>query len=395
LASQTNELEKEWEQLNNQKFSLLLERSVSERRAALEHALKAVNDTLPKEAQQVLIGVHATHMVEAMLSSPLPIRDLQGLEVDFCLTIHDDLYAVSKRLEDAGFPLNYQQLLLWRSAELLVADLAASQIVRKRNNLIDPPNFWLGAKHPKSSVHRLLSEPSCPKVYAAFSISGLLEIPDRAVATQLISETNQYRKGLYQRGLVVFDPATLDDRLLINKVMSDTAPRDEFITIHREDRWPYRISDDEADQPAVDDPPDVFPRSIAHAEAFLLKGPPAYPHQPYTDVDAHITQIDLRYVQQADFITVWRPFSQGVPSVGCYREATTARDLGKEVIAYCPGEDTEKYRRNPGNKTRPLREVWSRGVPLIPDVERFWQGVDKTVERIRSRRSKFHSAAES
>ena len=107
-------------------------------------------------------------------------------------------------------------------------------------------------------------------------------------------------------------------------------------------------------------------------------------HYPYNTIDAQITQIDLRYVEQADFVAVWRPFSGGFQSLGCYREASTAADLHKEVIAYCPAEDQEAFQRN--NEMRPLQERWPPTIPLVPDKQQFWTMVSEAVERLSKRR---------
>jgi len=382
------ELERVWEKSSGgRKFSVLLDDALSERRTALQAAIGALKGDPHDSGKALAIGVHATHFVEAMLSCPLPVADLEALGATLCVTIHDDLYAVKKRLAEQGFSMPYQQLLLWRSAELLVADLVASRLVPKRSGQLDPPNIWLGAKHTRISVHRLLNDPTAPKIYAAFSITGVLRVHDRDRREELIQETNEYRTKLHDLGLVVFDPATLDDRLLINKVLLDTAPRDETIVVETHERWPYRIGADEAYQPCVEDPGGVFPLAISHAEAFLLKGGLGSPHSPYSDIDAHITQIDLRYVAQADLVTVWRPFLLGHQSLGCYREASTAADLGKEVIGYCPAEDEEAFRKNPANQQRPLREFWPPNIPLIPDRQVFWTMVVDAVERLRRGRA--------
>ena len=382
------ELESAWEQISKRRFSVLLDDALSERRAALQSAIETLKDGPDGPGKALAIGVHATHFVEAMLSCPLPVRDLEALGVALCLTIHDDLYALKKRLAQKGFSMPYQQLLVWRSAELLVADLAASCLVPKRNGQLDPPNIWLGAKHARASVWRLLNDPTRPRVYGAFSITGVIRSP-AAERSQLIHETNEYRRKLHDLGIVVFDPATLDDRLLINKVKDDTAPRDETITVKADERWPYRIDSDE-NQPCVDDPEGVFPLDILHAEAFLLKGAMGSPHSPYNTIDAHITQIDLRYVKQADFVTVWRPFSCGFQSLGCYREASTAADLHKDVIAYCPTEDQEAFQRK--NEMRPLQEMWPPTIPLVPDKQHFWTMVDEAVKNLSRRRASCKSA---
>lgn len=374
------DLEEVWEELNGRPFSDLLGKAPDEVRRGLS---KAIGQLTRDERARVFVGVHATHMVETMLSSPLPLEALKALPVDYCITLHDDLYAVAKRLRDRGWPFTYDQVLLWRNAELLVADLTSTLVARNTELLGETPNFWVGVKHPKSVILKLLREPTSPKVYAAFSISGVREESDPETKQRLKDETTRYRKELYDRGLIVFDPATLDDRLLINRVISDEAPRKEILQIEAHERWPYRVGSEGDYEPAVEDPIGTFPIKLSHAEAFLLRGPAAPPHQPYYDIDAHITQIDLRYVRQADFVTVWRPFSKGVPSVGCYREAKSAVAQDKPVVAFSPLEDEEAYRQ--ASKKKPLMEVWPPAVPLIPEEYRFWREVDSAVKRVREK----------
>lgn len=204
-----------------------------------------------------------TNIADAMLSSPIPIGALKESRPEFCITIHDDLYAVRKRLENSGFWFNYQQLLNWRNAELLAADIVAVEVLSRRNGIIEPPNLWLGVKHPLSSIRRLLFDPKCPKVYAAFSITAPRLVSDPALKAKLIRETNEYRRHLYQKGLVIFDPATLDDRLLISCVERDTQAEQKMLSIAEDERWSYVISNEGEDAPAVTDPAGVFPLSIA------------------------------------------------------------------------------------------------------------------------------------
>ena len=372
-----SQLEQKWEEMNDNRFSHLLGKPESERRSALGTALDALNHCK-------LIGVHATHMVDSMLSSSLPIERLAQLHVDFCVTIHDDLYAVARRLRTQGFPVDYRQILLWRNAEHLLADFVAGLVVKNRGNLPDPPNFWLGVKHAKSSFLRLFQNPAQLKVYAAFSITGVKQLKDEIKKARLIEEITNYRRELLKRSFIVFDPATLEDRILIQDVIHDNSPRDETIQISREERWPYITDGGDLHQPAVDDPADAFPVLIPHAEAFLLRWPVSVPHQPYVDIDAHITQIDLRYVRQADFVTVWRPFNQGIVSTGCATEVFSAAQH-KNVIAYSPNEDEVSWRQNSANQSKALRTFWPPGVPLFQDEKQFWTKVDEEAARCAQR----------
>lgn len=392
-----SELEAEWKKLSSKSWKSQLGKPIPERRKALEVAVGWFLDSAKRrKVNTAILGIHATNMAESMLSSPLPVSVLKQLNIDFCLTVHDDLYAVRRRLQREGFHINYQQLLLWRNAEHVIADLVATELVGTGGGRIDPPNFWLGVKHPKSSLRRLLFCPTCPKVYSAYSIAGILEVKDKdpQLYSKLIAETSVYRGNLYQHDLIVFDPATLDDRLLVKEAISNDIKGENFVTINQQERWPYVISDNGSNAPMVGDPKDAFPFKIAYAEASLLRGSSTSPHAPYSDIDAHVTQIDLRYVAQADFVTVWRPFNQGVPSVGCLTEVNTAHTLGKDVLAYSLETDLQQYAARPENKSRPLKTVWPAGVPLFTNEQDFWDKVNNTIKKIRDRRKDCRSAVE-
>ena len=309
------------------------------------------------------VGLHATHLHEAFVYSAIPLSVLRELKTAFCITLLDDLYAMQARLGSEGYRYSYRDLVLWLRAELLMADLIAEEVVTNRT--VQTKNFILGAKHPRSVVSRLVGPDTTPKVYAAYSITGVLSQQNTSVRKKLLKENIEYRRKLVTLGAVVFDPATLDDRILINKIIQDRNPRRGRVRISRSKRWPYTIGRG-LNAPTLSDPPNAFPIEIPHVEAFVLKiTPQQTPHRPYSDIDALITQIDLRYVSQADFITVWRPFCLGTYSSGCFREARTAAELGKSAVAFCPREDREML----GVQSRPLSDKWPSGVPLIEKGE--------------------------
>jgi len=72
-------------------------------------------------------------------------------------------------------------------------------------------------------------------------------------------------------------------------------------------------------------------------------------------------------------------------STGCYAEASLASGLGKEVVAYSPKEDIEKYQQQ--NKSTPLDRVWPMSVRLLPDEGHFWKEVDAAVMKVQRRRA--------
>jgi hypothetical protein len=372
-------------------FSTQLERSDwhllddEARRSALKDSIGRLGTQIRRRRGTYLVGVHATNLFRAALSSPVSIQLLKTLRPSFCVTLFDDLYAMHARLGERH-PHKYQDLLLWKNAEFVVADIVAREIVQVRRTLPNPPNFYLAVKHPRKSVEQLLFQPAAPKVYASYSITGVLRQRDPAVKMKLIAETTRYRKQLYDLGLTVFDPATLDDRLLISEILrrKDRAPKTGWITIQTGDRWPYVIGKNE-EAPCVPDPPNLFPLRVRHAEAFLLGWSPAItPHRPYgSDIDTMITQTDLRYVDQADFLAMWRPFSQGIESTGCLGEAKRAEEFDKPVVAFNPLEDDLIWERR--RRRGPLQVAWPSNVEFLPEENRFWARVREMADSLQRR----------
>jgi len=354
---------------------------VSRLRSEIANQIHHIKTRFQPRPGTCFVGLHATHLREAFVYSAIPLSSLRKLRPAFCITLIDDLYAMQARLGSEGYRYSYRDLVLWLRAELLMADVIAEEAVVSRT--LRTKNFILGAKHPRTVVSRLVSNDTTPKVYAAYSITGVLSQQNASLRMKLLDENIEYRRKLVTLGAVVFDPATLDDRILINTIAQDRNPRRGRVKISGSKRWPYVIGRG-LNAPTLSDPSNAFPIEIPHVEAFVLKVTPQQtPHRPYSDIDALITQIDLRYVSQSDFITVWRPFCLGTYSSGCFREARTAVELGKSAIAFCPRKDREML----GVQSRPLSDKWPSGVPLIENEEEFWSRVQKIFDAERKSRA--------
>jgi len=375
------ELEKEWELHHQTRWTTLLDQPTAKRRNALKETIVRLKSNLPGN-KIVLLGLHATHLVEASLSSPAPIDVLKDIGVDFCITVFDDLAAVRHRLAKRGFHYNFQQLLLWRSAELLAADLISEEVAQKFSNRTNIRNFFIAVKHPLSTVRKLLTNLNCIKVYSAYSISGVIETKNPDLRLRLKNETIKYRKELLMRNIVVFDPGTLDDRLLISKLRTNKL-KQGYNTVNFKERWPYLLGRNKNLHPAVVDPKNLFPLRIQNIEAYILKKSLGGISGHYNQIDAHITQIDLRYVAQADFITVWRPFNQGTPSLGCRREVEYATVLERPVIAYSTREDKKLLEEKPRGQSRPLDRLWVSSGGLLENQKEFWVEIDKIIQQFR------------
>lgn len=370
------ELEREWERLSRKPWKSILDRPSSERERALADGLESFLEKAGRrKADWCLLGVHAAHYVNGIFSTAVPVSLLRKLNVVRCLTVFDDLYAVRYRLKRDYDDFNYQQLLAWRSVEFVLADMIAGLIVKKRAGAKKPANVWLCVKHPVIAVRRLIFDDSCASVYSAFSITGVLAQKDAKARRSILKEISNYKLQLYKKNLVVFDPGTLDDRLIINDVLSARKPKDKQIIVPKSKRLPFIIGGGKHG-PAVRDPDQIFPLRVSHSEAFFLKEYPKAYQSPYNLIDAHITQIDLRYVEQADFLTVWRPFCEGYTSTGCRTEAEAANRLGMPVIAYSPPNDFEKWKKR--HRPKPLEPTWPP-VGRHEEERSFWSEVNEVV----------------
>ena len=376
----TTEIEREWEKTRKSAdWTVLLGRPQHERQSALENTVRRLKKNIPQNKTS-LIGVHATHLVDAFCSSSIPLSALKELPIKFCITLIDDLGPVRHRLSEKGYHYNYQQLLTWRSAELLVADLVAKEVVKTQLTRINVPNFCIGVKHAISQVNKLISNPNLLRVYSAYAITGIHQTKTKSLKDKLKRETLEYRKNLIKKNLIVFDPGTIDDRLLINKVTKKRI-KPKYIEINENERWPYKLDDADL-RPVLSDPAGLYPIKFPHSEGDLLKESLPGMSRYYNEIDAQITSIDKRYIDQADFITVWRPFNQGFNSLGCREEARYASDSQKMVVTYNPHEDEVKFRRNPQNQSRPLSEKWIKAGRLFPDEIKFWSEIDNVISRL-------------
>jgi len=297
--------------------------------AAIERLSQAVNDA---GTDLNVIALHGTHLCGGIPTFPCTASALKRLHPDVIFTLLDDVYACRSRLAAAGYDYPYKQLLVWRQIECSFADHLAA--------CCDVPNIYIAAKHPRLTLYRLLFEPRCPRMYSASHIT------EARPNVHFRDEIDENRRTLH-KDYVVFDPLTVDDRVLVNK-LADVSNGPEFLPIDASDRWPLaleRLGD--GFQSLVDADRDVFPIKVSVEEARDLTRPDSL--TPYMSIiDLQITQRDYRYIDQSDVMVAYRPRMNGQESLGVAAEKRyAAGSARKPVVEYSPELDGKVRQSRP------------------------------------------------
>ncbi|HUU90925.1 MAG TPA: hypothetical protein VM238_06915 [Phycisphaerae bacterium] len=340
---------------------VLLIRTQKNQREAVTAAIGRMSGRL-RHADVNLLSLHACHQCGSIPVFPCSSEAVERLDPAICITLIDDLYSCRQRLE-RGYPYRYHQLLNWRQVECGIADLIA--------DACGIENVYLAAKHPRMMVYRLLFEPKRPRLYSACQITNVRDDPKAR------NEIEAHRRHIHQK-FVVFDPLTVDDRILVNSLPGEEAEAETF-QVGIDARWPADLSDIGLDyESLVPEDPELFPLTIKVEEAQELNTPDQMSSHMST-IDAQITQRDFRYIDQADAVAAYRPRFKGHESRGVAAEKTYAAGSGATpVIEYSPSEDIE------GTLSRPFSTPVSG--PVLQDLEAFYQKLDSSAREEAERR---------
>ena len=195
------------------------------------------------------------------------------------------------------------------------------------NNYKEVANYTLSVKQPIITLYDLLLTPEKLKLYAAHPITNTRENID------LVSEIENFKSKLY-RSFTLFDPTTIDERLLSLSLqeqhpewreMNKGELAESVVTISSDKRWPIRHG------PLLcQDVERLFPIQISADEIVEV----------IEDVDNQIQTRDYRLIAQSDALVAYRPNLNGKLSTGVYSEMQYARDVAfKPCHMFFPPED--------------------------------------------------------
>jgi hypothetical protein len=317
------------------------------------------------------LGLHFTFRYQQIPICPVDLKMLLDWKPDCIVTFIDDAYCIRQRIHKGGYgSFTLAELVLWRAEELLIGDLLA-QLVNPRNPI---PNYVVSVKHPAEMLARLLlRHDKTARVYLSYCIS---KARSDAKKRDLV---DTFRRRMHSQEMcVAFDPLTIDELPPV-RLCSDPSSQGEhfsYDTSRPDLRWP--VLDPELALTADGDlsyPIDIPVRELRDVSAAI---------------DAQVKNRDIRLVDQAHFLIVYRPTiirnSDGSEnpaiSSGVQGEVDHASQTSCRVIWYIKrGEDplpeSPFAEKNPGSNPDMIYEE---------DEARFWDRISKlhlTIDRER------------
>ena len=340
-----------------------------EQRAVVGEAIGKIAKLLGR-ADLSIVSLHASHLCAGIFAFPCTAASVKLLRPNIFLTLFDDVYACHEKLQTAGYPFKYSQLLTWRQIECGIVDnLAVACNVE---------NIYLAAKHPGITAYRLIFEPEIPRIYSASQITAVRDKP------RLRAAIEAHRRWLHEQ-FAVFDPTTIDDRLLVNYIPQPPGRRKTF-SVNSDARWPYDLAGlGESFASLVTDAEAIFPLSLNVREALELSKP-AEQSSDRSIIDVQIRHRDFRYIDQVDIVSAHRPLLGKHESSGVAAEKTYAANVaGKTVVEYSTKADLS------GRGSKPFSTPLAG--PLCHSVVDFRAALESEAAKEAKRRCQVKGAA--
>ncbi len=320
------------------------------------------------QTENHFLGIHLTYRYQQIPSCILDFQDLVKWHPDCIVTFIDDAYCVRERIHKGGYKsFTLSELVLWRAEEILVGDLLARTISPTK----PPPNYVIAVKHPSELLARLLFQDHIARVYTSFNIS---DVKKKADLREVI---DNFRKTIHaQKGCVAFDPLTIDELPLLYQI-----PR-----FRRNTRVPYDASNPTHRWPVLDQG-----SILASDEDLSPEYPIRIPLRELKDarnaIDAQVRNRDIRLVDQAHFLVVYRPTLSGKAelSTGVHTEVERALTTGRPIIWYIrKGDDPI-----PTSPFVPKNPADNPDFFYEKNDQRFWQRISRLHESLNEDRDHF------
>lgn len=297
---------------------------------AWEIAFRQILEEIEKDEPEItILCTHLVYFRNSRFLLPLNMNLVEKFDPDGFITLIDDIYLLKKRIqirsETSPFKteLRLRDLIAWRSIETNLTDMLCSHLSHKKPII----NYLISVKHPISTLYNLIFKPEKLKTYVAHPISSTRD------KCELINEIEEF-KSIMHENFTVFDPTTIDERLLTNslqeqypewKKMSKGELADSVVEIEMEKRWPIRHS------PLLcQDVSGLFPINLPADEIVEVT----------QDIDNQIQNRDYRLISQSDALVAYRPHLGRKLSTGVFSEMQYARDVAfKPCHMYFPKED--------------------------------------------------------
>jgi len=297
--------------------------------SAFEEAIKMEKEG---ESDITILCMHLIYLRNNRYFSPLDLSLLRDYSPDGFITLIDDIYLIKKRImlrsEESAFKtdLHLRDIISWRSIELSLSDMLCSFLGEKMKLF----NFILSVKQPVSTLYNIILNPTKLKIYIAHPITVAKN------NTDLIEEIEAF-KDIIHREFTVFDPTTIDERLLTYSLeeqypdwrsISRGQLAELVVELNYGNRWP--VNHEPILSSSIEE---LFPIEI-DAEEIIDIG---------EAIDDHIQSRDYRLISQSDVMVAFRPNYKKRTSPGVLSEMHHARDVAlKPCHMYFPESDGER-----------------------------------------------------
>ncbi|MBM4111419.1 MAG: AAA family ATPase [Phycisphaerae bacterium] len=279
-------------------LDLPISRLNSLRRAAFKDV---ISHTMPREDHpNIVVNTHATFRWRHGLFSAFDFDQLRRLEPNMFICLVDNVETVHHRLHaEHDIDATLKDCMVWREEEILATELMA-QALDCRDQF-----YILSRGRHKDTVEtclRLVTRPDMRKVYPSFPMSHVVDMPD------VLEEIERFRAAL-ARFFITFDPADVDEKLLLDRGLAAAREGKDFIEVAAH---------------AFGGRADAPPMKVSVREILDIAG----------DVDGQIYMRDFKLIDQSDMIVSLVPeLPGGVPglSSGVERELHHAWEHTKEV----------------------------------------------------------------
>lgn len=281
------------------------------------------------------LGLHLLYRYNQVPSVAADLGELAQWKPDCIVTLIDDIFSARERIHSTGHvSFSLQELALWRAEELMLGDVLA-RLVNKKN---PPPNYLVSIRHPVTKLVDLLFshnkdsksaiKHNLGRVYLSYNIS------DTRHTTELRQEIDYFRQRFHsQENFFVFDPLMIDELppvYFVKKLIGASKPLPNELEYDPRDpnwRWPWLNGGNDL-RPIADDDDLIG--------TYPLKIPTKEILQATEAIDAQVSNRDIRLVDQAHYLALWRPTmtrDKGVSS-GVRGELEFARARGVNLLGY-------------------------------------------------------------
>ena len=304
------------------------------------------------------LGLHFTFRYEQIPICPADFEMLIDWRPDCIVTFIDDAYCVRERIHSGGYKsFSLMELVQWRAEEALIGDILA-RLVNPKSPI---PNYIVSVKHPSTMLARLLLGRNVARIYMSYRIT---ETRNHASQRDLI---DGFRRLMHaQQNCVAFDPLTIDELPPLNPSLEQNLGDGPLL---------YDAQNTVLRWPALDPPNALTMDDLSYP----IKVPLEEIRDVREAVDAQVKNRDIRLVDQAHFLVVYRPtfaptpdspknpkLSSGVQGEVDYAAATCCPVIWYVKKGHDPLPDSPFADKRPGSDPKMFYEE---------DDTRFWQYV--------------------